>query len=543
MATITPSAVTLEPLEDQQFTTDISSPVWTLHGIGTLNSSGFYTAPGANGSAIVEAASSFWATFNATKLTKNTDDSFTVLSNGTGFADAKANLQLGATDDFVEVEMWETSPFWVCLSDSGNSNFFGLYNGNIWERYSGADTNYGACAVAVGDKIKIRRNSAGKLEFYKNNALLITSTNAFSGVSGLYLYLGLSASTATSTVIKKPLVGGGGGITGYTFAQATVLIPLPLLLPKTNLELYCDAHLLELTDGDNVSSFTDQSDNLRHLTASSSYPTYQTNELNGKDIVRFSGSSNPLKNTANFTVACGWIVAKFDGTSFSDYQGLLSDLFTQTILVSSNSETKFFDLEIDLFEFRSNDRIYPASDAPAPLNAFKIIFFRLWRPITVDGIQLGQQTTFTGRKFDGDVALLALYSGGFCESDIQKYSKVLADNFDLELADVYPFVPDRDTAEISEQSVNFYDPPEGERISEVLGDTKRAFQCKFTSRRSAEVKEMKIFHASHYAAAAAFLLRNYNLLPPEDIEGYIDSPYQLSGSVGIYNYGFDFREK
>lgn len=541
MATITPPSVTLEPLDEQTFTTDISTPVWTLHGDGTLNQSGEYVAPSSTSDTIiVEAATDFWATVNGSKFTLNDDDSLTVTANGSGFTDAKAYLQLAATGDFVEIEVWEDNPFWICYSNSGQSKFFGLYNGNCFERVSGVDTNHGAVATVAGDKIKIRLNASGKFEFFKNGSLLHTSTNTITGVD---FYIGLSASTTVSTVIKKPLAGGAG-ITGYTFAQAVVTLLLPLLLPRRDdLELYCEAELLDLTDGANVKSFTDQSEFARHLETTAHYPTFETNEINGQAVVRWDGSKNPLRNTDSFTVACGWVVAKFADAEFSYFQGILTDLTNQSILVSSDSGTNFFDVGYDLFEFRSNERIYPASAAPAPMEEFAVIFFRFWRPIVVDGIQLGRQTTFSGRKFDGDIALVALYSGGFCESEIQTYTQSLAEHFDLDLADVYPFVPDRDSTETSAQSVNFYDPPEGERISEALDDHKRAFQCKFTSRRRDEVKMMKTFHTSHYAPALACLLRNYNLLPPEDIEGYIDSPYQLNGSNNNYSYGFDFKEK
>lgn len=541
MATISPAAVSLEPSAAQLFTTDISSPVWTLHGVGSLNSSGLYTAPDSSGSAIIEAATSFWATHNATKFTKNSDDSLTVTSNGYGFADAKANFKLTQNGDYVEITAWENDPFWITFDDGATNKFFGLYHGNVRERFSGVDTTHGAVSIANGDKIKILLNSSGKFEFYKNNSLLHTSINTFTGVD---LHLGLSNTTATSTVIKKPLVSGTG-ITNYTFAQAVVTILLPLLLPRRNdLELYCDANLMTLSDGASVTSFTDQSAHARHLTNSADYPTFETNEINSKPVISWNGSKKPLKNNAVFTVACGWIVAKFNTTVFSGFEGLLTDLAEQSILVSNSSGTDFFAVGYEFFEFRTNERIYPAENAPAPMEEFSIIFFRFWQPITVNGIQLGQQTTFTSRKLDGDVALVALYSGGFCESDIQKYSQDLALHFDLELADVYPFIADKqDSPQSPVQAVNFYDPPEGERISEVLDNAKTTFDLNFSNRRRNEVKRLREFWQDHYAAALPFIYRNYRFIPPEDIEGYFDSPYELDGANGNYNYSFRFREK
>lgn len=91
--------------------------------------------------------------------------------------------------------------------------------------------------------------------------------------------------------------------------------------------------------------------------------------------------------------------------------------------------------------------------------------------------------------------------------------------------------------------MNFYDPPEGSRISEALDDPKRELDLKFSARRLAEVKAMKAFHNSHYAAAVECIYRDYDVIPPEDISGYIDSPFQASGAVNDWAYAFKFKEK
>lgn len=308
-------------------------------------------------------------------------------------------------------------------------------------------------------------------------------------------------------------------------------------------ELYCEPDLQSPGDGTSVLSLTDYSGNSRDLEGSPTQPTFRTNVINGKDVVRFTGTDEPLSNAANFTIKCGWIVMKFDASTFSDYQGVLSGLASADILTSNNSGINFFDFLIDFYEFRSTDKIYPKTGAPAPMAAFKLIFFRFWKNLSLDGVQLGQQRNLTARKFDGDIALVALYSKNFCEQEIRTHTDAIAANFGLTMEDVYPYQADKSSNEQSEQRVNFYDPPEGNRISEVITDPKRVFELKFTSRRRAEKDAMKEFHAAHYAAANQCIYRNYNTIPPEDIEGYIDSEYELAGALNNYAYGFRFKEK
>lgn len=322
-----------------------------------------------------------------------------------------------------------------------------------------------------------------------------------------------------------------------------------MLLPTGDgCELYCEPQLMGLTQGDDVSSLTDYSGKNRHLTEVDPVPVYHANVVNSKGVIRLDASTKALKNPAVFPIRCGWIVAKFSGATFSTYNGLLSgttNLDNQDILTGNSGEATFFNfLQHKTFEFRSNDRIYPASAAPAPMNAFKIIFFRFWNPIIVDGIQLGQQKTDTTRRWIGDIGLVGLYSRDFHEEEVRTYSKAIATNFALTLADVYPYLPDIDgVPERPAQSVNFYDPPEGDRISEVLDDSKRIFDLKFSGADQTEVKEMIAFHKSHYASATPCIYRNYKFTPPEDVEGYIDSPYDLDGANNDFNYSFRFKEK
>lgn len=326
--------------------------------------------------------------------------------------------------------------------------------------------------------------------------------------------------------------------------------PLNYGFKPTDLELFCEASNLALADNANVTSFTDQSVHSRHLTASSAYPTNQTNEINGKPVVRFSGS-NPLKNTSQFTIRCGWILAKYDAAAFPDtadgYKGLLSDLVDKVILSGKRNTAEFYDNNFEFFEFRSNDRITSENDlgelhAPAPMNAFKLIFFKFWTNLDVNGIQLGQELNNANRKWSGDVALLILTSRDFCESEIRAKSEAIATAYNLTLANVFPYQADKASTFSDSRLVNFYDPPEGDRILEAIDDTKQVLSLKFTVRQQSEFKKARIVHRNNYPDIP-IIYRNYNIIPPEDVEGYISSELEWSGAVNNMNYGFELQEK
>lgn len=353
------------------------------------------------------------------------------------------------------------------------------------------------------------------------------------------------------TYTVKQTVTNSFGTANVTHSITIVdVLPLNYGFDSKEVELFCEALDLEQSDNSNVTSWTDQSIHSRHLTAPSAYPTFQTNEINSKPVVRFN-SSNPLKNTAQFTVRCGWVLAKYDGATFPDnadgYKGLLTTINNGIfILVGERNTNQFHDFSLDgefysLFELRSNDRIY-SSNPPAPMNGFKLIFFRFWRNIEVDGIQLGQELSNTNRRWSGDVALVILSSQHYCETQIRTRSEAIAAAYGLTLANVFPYQADKSSSVADTRSLNLYDPPEGERIVEVLDDTKQNLNLQFNIRRQTEFKNARVIHRNNYPEVP-IIYRNYNLIPPEDVEGYISSELEWTGAVNNFNYSFQFKEK
>lgn len=309
-------------------------------------------------------------------------------------------------------------------------------------------------------------------------------------------------------------------------------------------EFYGEPGLLPANDGDVVPLF-DYSGNGRSLAITgTTAPILKTNVVNGKSVIRFNSSTDPLANTANINIRCGFVVSKYSASTFPSYAGLLSGLNNIDVLTGNSGDTKFFNFNHLKYDFRSNDRIYPANQAIAPMNVFQITFFKFWQgSIPLDGIQLGRQRTLN-RKWIGDIGLLALTNRNLDEDIIADYTKKIATHFNLTMADVYPYQADiGGHNEEPEIAVNFYDPPEGNRISEVISPLKQSLDLKFSSADQVEIDFFKPFFTSHYQTGLPFIYRDYRFTPPRDVEGYFDAPYEISGEGNNFAYGFKVREK
>jgi hypothetical protein len=147
----------------------------------------------------------------------------------------------------------------------------------------------------------------------------------------------------------------------------------------------------------------DFSGNDNKLAVASSAPVLQTDVINGKPGVYFDGTNNPLKFTTDLTLKHLFLVAKFDGATFTGNEGLLSGVAATSILRGNgNTTTKFANLAIGSgFVYKKNYVALTESTQNAPMNSFAILELIFPSGISLDGIQIGQDTTNTGRKWKG----------------------------------------------------------------------------------------------------------------------------------------------
>lgn len=551
MPTISPSTASIHRGSSKQFTgSGISSgAIWTLYGSGSIDQNGLYVAPAAGGgpSGIVSYHTTVWEYFPPQYFTRNADDSLTKITNEPGYYGQVSCLpKLAAAGDSVEFVSHVTNPYWVGLRNTP-ANMECVFFGNdsrVREYHpSGPLVQSAPIGIGQGDVLRIEIIPGGKVMFSVNGVPRYTSVYIYYTASQTFV---MDAAAGLGTLHLPPRFNGPTINANYLHAEANFNLLPEILLPYQGCELYCEPHMQAQAEGSGVPTLNDYSGMSRNLTAASPVPTFRTNVTNGKSVVRFDGAQQPLRNSSAFPVRCGFVVAKYNAAAFPDYKGLLTSFVNHGVLVGNIGDVEWFDwINKPMWEFRSHDRIYPQSAYPGPMNQFKVLFFRFWDgPVTFDGIQLGADRNFAGRLWNGDVALLALYSRDFTEEEIRAHSQKLATHYGLPaLAEVYPYQADvSDTAETSLRTVNLYDPPEGDRIVEVLDAPKRLLNLKFSVAGEAEARAMKKFHRDHYPEVPC-LYRDYRFTPPEDIEGYINSPYDLEGSTGDFGYSFTFREK
>ena len=546
---ISPTTVENEPGQIQQFTEDeIVSPFWTLDGEGILDQNGLYTFP-SSGSGLIRVHSSFWASFDSAYFTLQDDDRLIKNTATVGyFKNPVSNAGLNQVGDSVEFSPYKTNPYWQGVQNAAATHRLVYFAGS--HKFQAYHPSGNSTSVALSpfpqtdDIINIEVITGGFLQISLNGVVKYTTPYSYLNKDLRYV---VDADSDNGTVYDLAKFDGPG-ITGYTEFQATASVSIQILLPKRNLELYIEPEKEsgDYSDDDDYEIAKDYSSHSRDLVTDETAPLFSTNQQNGKAGISFDGNASPLKNTDVFTVKCGWMVVKFnEDTEFSEYQGLLTDLSNLGILVSNNTGDEFFDFQYDAFyyEFRSNDRIYPDSSAPAPMDEFKIIFFRFWTPITANGIQIGQDRGTSDRKATAVILLLALYSGDFCESDIRENSQILATHFDLSLADVLPVhYADKNMTSSGGGVFYTYTPPDGEVIAEQIEDDKYQANLSYSNRKQKDWKTFKEFHNAHYPEIP-FIFRDHSLVPPVDYEGNFTTQYQKTGSINNFNFSAGFREK
>jgi hypothetical protein len=534
---ISPSTVQLEPNQTQQFTqSGIGSPVWSVFGLGTINQSGLFTA--GSSSSIVIAHEPAWASVNAATWTKQTDDSLVSTGSLDYFGSAISAGKLNATGDWCQAKLPYRTGYspnkWGILNLSNTFGVYLEYGLSIREVATGYSVASSLSATA-NDIFTFTVNSGGKIEVKQNGTLIFTSVNSFTGLS-LPFYS--SCDYASGVVQTVPRFNASNS--NYTSVEAVATVLPLILLTRTALELYCQSNTLSLTDNAAVSSFADLSGKGRNLTASSNQPVFKVED----NRIQWNGSQSALKNTQSFQLNCGFILAKYDSATFADYNGLLSDSDNIGIIAGNTGGNTLFNFGHSLYEFRSNDRIYPASAAPAPMNNFKLLFFKFWTPITVNGIQIGDDRNFSGRKWNGSVKLVALYSRHFCEKEIRATAKTISDAYSFTLADVFPYQADTASDFISSKKVLRSGNDEYSSVMRVKRGKKEKFKLNFTNRSQLEKDLYLAFWDSHHPELP-FIVRDYTNIPPRDTEvlSLSDEVSKSPSSVNLWNYAFEVKEK
>lgn len=333
-------------------------------------------------------------------------------------------------------------------------------------------------------------------------------------------------------------------VSGYLDANRV----LPLGFRAAGNELFILVDEQNPANNSNAGVLTDYSSHGRDLTTNANFPTFQTNQANGKAVVRFNGTTNnPLRSPAgSFTLACGFVVLKINEATFSNYGGVLTDLSSIEFLVGNQGTANFFDLtpnEARMFEYRLSDKIYPHAATPAPMNSFKVLFFRLWKPVQTNGIQIGQDLFDTARRAKMDLAALILYSNNFCESDIRVNALALANYFGLTVEDVFPYQAvmksPMTTSKIVLRSVSIG----GQKVTRQKRGAKSSWELGFSSRKGFEYERAKEVWDAH-SPNTPIIYRDYSFIPPKDF--IVDLPDQIqkiTNSINNVDFTMNIEER
>lgn len=201
---------------------------------------------------------------------------------------------------------------------------------------------------------------------------------------------------------------------------------LSALIPPTCAAWY---PLDDVTSAGNVTAVTDYSGNGRHLTGpASNKPTHVLDVVNGRPVIRFSGTSDPLTYTpagsASVSVKDAVILAKYapaSGSVFTDYNGLLSNTGNNSPLLAGNVGTaNFFDFDppAPADNAYRKDWTFFAEDAmAAPVNTFGVLQYSMTAGVTFNssaGLMVGKDRTLAApnddRRWRGDIADLMLFT-------------------------------------------------------------------------------------------------------------------------------------
>lgn len=145
-----------------------------------------------------------------------------------------------------------------------------------------------------------------------------------------------------------------------TYATTDNLIPSDV----ANLSLWLDANAITgLSDGDSVTNWLDTSGNNNNSTQSSAAakPTYKTNIIGGKPVVRFDGGDHLLisDHTTLDLSAPFWIVAVASSTSLS--VGGQSIIYKDNAYNFGRYGTNFFFASVGIANFIPSTSVYPTA--------------------------------------------------------------------------------------------------------------------------------------------------------------------------------------
>ena len=227
-------------------------------------------------------------------------------------------------------------------------------------------------------------------------------------------------------------------------------------MPTTGLRLWLEADAITgLTNGEAVTAWPDSVNGYNATNSGVLCPTWQTNQINGKPVVRFDGFTNYLQNAA-YTHGANdvtlFVVAKRNGNPVSGYHNIFVG-GPATYKSGTGSPGNYYQIYADgaTMELRANAVTIGAINSGVKFTNTTFQILASWKSYAassneffIDGTSRGTKAgaTTAGAKFyignwnnnpmHGDIAEVALYNTALSAADRQLVEGLMAWKYGLE---------------------------------------------------------------------------------------------------------------
>jgi hypothetical protein len=271
----------------------------------------------------------------------------------------------------------------------------------------------------------------------------------------------------------------------------------------------------------------DLSGNGRTLDAGSSNPpSLQTNILNGYPAVYFNGSTHePLKHVGSLNVKHVFIVGSYELAAFATFAGLIGGISTVDILVGFSGLTQWFDFSSTYgsYDYRLADVHYSESAALAPMSGgHSVMEYANANGLVMSGLQIGQQKTFTDRRWRGWYFESLVYDRILSANERRQIYEYFSAKYHLWTKTdtglyVFPFQPDWPQRTTIDRSVLISITAGGQRIARSKSSPAMALTADFSARLTAEAEAAIAFWSTHYPQSP-FIYRDFTVNPPKELK-------------------------
>ncbi len=197
---------------------------------------------------------------------------------------------------------------------------------------------------------------------------------------------------------------------------------------------------LDLNDGDTVSTWYDASGNNNNATAASAgnRPTYRTNIVNGKPVLRYDGTSDVLGLSSTLTTVRQIFVVMKWSTQVIDYVPLLGGSATYDFHGTPGSSyvvwSSYSSACVTGGSGWNNGTALTATTLPKDRSSFQLIELQTSCNTTVANISNDRGAA--ARSIHGDIAEVILYNRTLTTAERQKVERYLRDKYALTVAGI-----------------------------------------------------------------------------------------------------------